>query len=130
MRVPCALNHSPYGADTPTMTDSSENGVAELDAVPEPVEGPADVSIKLELSVEEADALRQWLLKSTVEGASALDEPLVSASLKELSHSLDFIHTVVTVREELQAAGFDTDGLSDEQVADLARRIREVNLPR
>jgi len=112
------------------MTDSNDNGVAELEAVPESAAADGDLSIKLDLSVEEADALRQWLLKSTVDGASALDDPLVSGSLKELSHSLDFIHTVVTVREELQTAGFDTEGLSDDQVADLARRIREANLPR
>jgi 2-methylcitrate dehydratase PrpD len=107
--------------------DMNENGVAEMDAAAPA--SAAEASIKLELSLEEGDSLRQWLLKSTVDGASALDDPLVSASLKELSHSLDFIHTVVTVREELEAAGFDTDGLADEQVAELAKRIREANVP-
>ena len=112
------------------MSDTHDNGVVEMDQLAETDPAGAHVAIKLALSVEEADALRQWLLKSTVDGATALDEPLVSASLKELSHSLDFIHTVVTVRDELAAAGFATDGLSDEQVADLAKRIREANLPR
>ena len=112
------------------MTDSDNtNPAPELVAVPEPTpEAPA--SIHLDLRVEEADALHQWLLKSTNEGATALDVPLVAATLSKLSHSLDFIHTVTNVREELEQAGFDTRGMSDDQVADLTRRIREANQPR
>lgn len=107
------------------MTDSNDNGVTELTAVPEPVEAP-QASIHLDMTVAEADALHGWLLKSTSEGVAALEDPLVSASLKQLSHQLDYIHTVATVRDELESAGFDTQSIPDDQVAELARRIREA----
>lgn len=112
------------------MTDLDNNGVAEVaavsDAVPEPL-AMDQALIQLDLELPEAEALHQWLLKATSEGVSALDDPLVSATLKKLSHSLDYIHTVSTVRDELEQSGFDTQGMSDEQVADLTRRIREAN---
>ena len=86
--------------------------------------------IQLELQPDEANALQQWLLKSMHEGATALDEPLVSGTLQKLSHELEFVNTVSAVRSELEGAGFDTAGMGDDQVADLARRIREANGPR
>ena len=61
------------------------------------------------------------------EGATALDDPLVSGTLQKLSHELEFVNTVSAVRTELEGAGFDTTGMGDDQVADLARRIREAN---
>ena len=108
------------------MTDSDTNGTAEVATVPEP-EAAERALIQLDLELAEADALHQWLLKASSEGVSALDDPHVSGALKKLSHSLDFIHTVATVREELEQTGLDTQGMSDEQVADLTRRIREAN---
>lgn len=108
------------------MTDMDSNGMGEVATVPESEAGEQAL-IQLDLELGEADALHQWLLKATSEGVAALDDPLVSAALKKLSHALDYIHTVATVRDELEQAGFDTQGMSDEQVADLTRRIREVN---
>lgn len=87
-------------------------------------------SIQLDLEVDEANALHQWLLTSMHDGATALDDPLVSGTLQKLSHSLEFVNTVSAVREELEGAGFHTADKSDEQVADLARRIREANSAR
>ncbi len=106
------------------MTES--NGMAEVATVPEAAE---QALIQLDLELPEADALHAWLLKATSEGVAALDDPLVSAALKKLSRSLDYLHTVVTVREELEQSGFDTQGMSDDDVADLTRRIREANRP-
>ena len=92
---------------------------------PEPVAKAA--TIRLELDLEQANSLHQWLLKSMHEGETALDDALVSAALQKLTHELEFANTVSAVREELEAAGFDTAGVEDEQVAELAHRIREVN---
>jgi hypothetical protein len=107
------------------MTES--NGMAEVATVPEAE--AAEALIQLDLELDEADALHGWLLKATSEGVAALDDPLVSAALKKLSRSLDYVHTVATVREELEQSGFDTQGMSDDEVADLTRRIREANRP-
>jgi len=41
-----------------------------------------------EITLAEAEALRSWLLKATVNGASCLDEPLVSQVTAELAHRL------------------------------------------
>lgn len=111
------------------MTESDSNGTAEVATVPESEAVDAQTLIQLDLELDEADALHQWLLKATSDGAAALDDPLVSCALKKLSRSLDYIHTVATVRDELEQSGFDTQGMSDENVADLARRIREANRP-
>src|SRR5262245_23629523 len=100
------------------MDDIDSNGV-EVVTVPEANVVEEPTAIHLELEVDEADALHQWLLKATCEGSTALDLPQVGSALKKLSHSLDYIHTVATVREELEQAGFDTRSMSDEQVADL-----------
>ena len=48
----------------------------------------------------------------------------------KLGAQLDFIEGVSRVREELEQAGFATDNLSDEQVADLGRRIAESPIRR
>ena len=102
------------------------NGTTDVVTVPNEAAGPP---IQLDLELNVADALHQWLLKATSEGVAALDDPLVSEALKKLSRSLDYIHTVATVRDELEQAGFDTQGMSDDEVADLTRRIREANRP-
>ena len=111
------------------MTDSESNGTADVATVPESEAVEVQELIRLELELDEADALHGWLLKASCDGAAALDDPHVSSALKKLSRSLDYIHTVASVREELEQSGLDTQGMSDEQVADLTRRIREANRP-
>jgi hypothetical protein len=87
----------------------------------------AERSIVLELSIEEASALRAWLLKPAADGSTALDDALVNASLKKLSGQIDKIEAVGEVRRELEEAGFDTGGMDDESVAELARKIGQVS---
>ena len=48
----------------------------------------------------------------------------------KLGAKLDFIEGVARVRDELEAAGFPTDTLTDEQVAELGRRIAESPIRR
>ncbi len=87
----------------------------------------AERSIMLELSLEEASALRAWLLKPAADGSTALDDALVNASLKKLSTEIDRIEAVGEIRRELEDAGFDTTGMDDGTVAELGRKIGQAS---
>ena len=87
----------------------------------------AERGIVLELSIDEANALRAWLLKPAADGSTALDDALVNASLKKLSSQIDKIEAVSEVRRELEEAGFDTADLDDDSVAELGRKIGQVS---
>jgi hypothetical protein len=84
-------------------------------------------TIVLDLSLDEANALRAWLLKPAADGSTALDDSLVNASLKKLASAIDKIEAVAEIRRELDEAGFDTAGMNDDQVADLGRRIGQAS---
>lgn len=83
--------------------------------------------IELELSIEEANALRAWLLKPAADGSTALDDSLVNASLKKIAGAIDKIEAVSEIRRELEEAGFDTAGMDDDQVAALGRKIGQAS---
>ena len=84
-------------------------------------------AIVLELNLDEANALRAWLLKPTADGATALDEALVNSSLKKLSAEIDKIEAVGQIRRELEEAGFGTGDMDDESVAALGRKIGQAS---
>jgi hypothetical protein len=83
----------------------------------------AEHTIELDLSLDEANALRTWLLKPAADGSTALDDSLVNATLKKLAGAIDKIEAVGEIRRELEDAGFDTNGMDDDQMAELGRRI-------
>lgn len=87
----------------------------------------AEHMIVLELSLEEANALRAWLLKPAADGSTALDESLVNTSLKKLAGAIDKIEAVGEIRRELEEAGFDTAGMEDGQLMDLGRKIGQAS---
>jgi len=87
-------------------------------------------SIALELNLVEAQALKGWLLRTGSDGSSALDDDQVKPTLMQLDTALNYVEGVTTVRRELQAAGFQTEGMGDEEVAELGRRIAEAPLRR
>ena len=87
----------------------------------------AEHMIVLELSLDEANALRAWLLKPAADGSTALDHALVNASLKKLAGAIDKIEAVGEIRRELEEAGFDTGGMADEQVMELGRKIGQAS---
>ena len=89
------------------------------------VVGPERI-VELELSLSEANALRSWLLKPAADGSTALDDSLVNAVMKKLSSAIDKLEAVDEIRRELEAAGFATDDMDDEQVADLGRKIGQA----
>jgi hypothetical protein len=87
----------------------------------------AERTILLELTLDEASALRAWLLKPAADGSTALDDALVNASLKKLSGQIDKIEAVSEIRRELEEAGFGTAGMQDEVVAELGRKIGQAS---
>ncbi len=87
----------------------------------------AEHTIELELSLDEANALRAWLLKPAADGSTALDDSFVNAALKKLAGTIDKIEAVGEVRRELEEAGFDTTGMGDDQVAELGRKIGQAS---
>ncbi|HEX6458172.1 MAG TPA: hypothetical protein VF032_04575 [Thermoleophilaceae bacterium] len=89
--------------------------------------GVMEHTIVLDLSLDEANALRAWLLKPAADGTTALDDSLVNASLKKLSGAIDRIEAVSDIRRELEEAGFDTTGMDDDQVAQLGRKIGQAS---
>jgi hypothetical protein len=82
--------------------------------------------VTLDFTLAEASALRAWLLKPSGDGSTALDDSLVNSALKKLGGALDRIEAVAAVRQQLEEAGFPTEGMSDEQVAELGRKIGQA----
>jgi len=96
----------------------------------QPEAGPStEPTFVLEFSLSEAEALRTWLLKSVVDGATALDDPLVNGALACLTQAVDSAHAAASVRRELEEVGLDVEHLTDEQVRELGRRVAEVAAP-
>jgi|GEM_PF-2052268 len=89
----------------------------------------SEARIRLDLDLQEAEALRTWLLKPAADGVTSLDDPLVSAALSKLGRALDIVQATINVRRELEQAGLDVGHLSDEQVRELGRRVSEAALP-
>ena len=89
-----------------------------------------DGTLTLDLSVAEGEALKAWLLKPAADGSSAIDDANAKSVMVKLGSQLDYISGVALVREELEQAGFDTEPLSNEQVAELGRRIADSPIRR
>jgi len=89
-----------------------------------------DHTVTLELTMAEAEAVKTWLLKPSADGSAAIDDEQAKSVMVKLGGKLDFIEGVARVREELEQAGFSTEQLSDEQVAELGRRIAESPIRR
>jgi hypothetical protein len=89
----------------------------------------AGTTLALELELQEAEALRAWLLKATADGVTSLDDPLVNGALARLARAVDSLHATVNVRRELEQAGLEVAHLTDEQVRDLGRRVSEAAMP-
>jgi hypothetical protein len=89
-----------------------------------------EITLDLELTLDEAEALKAWLLKPAADGSAAIDDANAKSVMVQLGQKLDFISGVNQVRDELEEAGFETDTLSDEQIAELGRRIADTPIRR
>jgi hypothetical protein len=102
------------------MSTEVKNGQPDID----------EITLTLELTLDEGEALKAWLLKPAADGSAAIDDAHAKSVMVQLGSKLDFISGVNQVRDELEEVGFDTDGLSDEQIADLGRRIADTPIRR
>jgi hypothetical protein len=85
--------------------------------------------ITLDLALDEAEALRLWLLKPAADGSTALDVPLIDGTLTKLARAVDSIRSTLNVRHELEQAGLPVAHLTDDQVRELGRRVSEAAHP-
>jgi ketosteroid isomerase-like protein len=82
--------------------------------------------ITLTFSFEEAEALNRWMLKPAQDGALAADDPAVMPGLMKIRSAVEHAQAIAAVRHELEQAGVPTQHLSDQQVAQLGRRISQA----
>lgn len=88
---------------------------------------PADGLLTVELTVVEARALRARLLQPSADGSTALDDRGCETALSKLSHQLEYVDSLVQIRESLAECGLDAAGLADDQVAQLGRQIAKAS---
>ena len=93
-------------------------------------EGAAEGSVTIEFTLAEAEAVKAWLLKPSADGSAAIDDDNAKSVMVKLGAKLDYIQGVQQVRDELAHAGFPTENLSDDEVAELGRRIAESPIRR
>ena len=86
--------------------------------------------VVMELSLQEAQSLRDWLMRPLADGSTGLDEPGVKGTMAKLTAELDFVEAVASVRMELEQAGLTARALTDAQVAQLGRRISSTSAQR
>ena len=86
--------------------------------------------VVMELSLQEAQSLRDWLMRPLADGTTGLDEPGVKGAMAKLTAELDFVEAVASVRMELEQAGLTARALTDAQVAQLGRRISSTSAQR
>jgi ketosteroid isomerase-like protein len=82
--------------------------------------------ITLTFSFEEAEALNRWMLKPAQDGALAADDATVRPGLMKIRTAVEHSQAIAAVRHELEQAGVPTQHLSDQQVAQLGRRISQA----
>jgi hypothetical protein len=106
--------------------DSNRMSIEVTNGLPE----GADQSVSVELTLAEAEAVKSWLLKPSADGSAAIDDENAKSVMVKLGAKLDYIQGVQRVRDELEQAGFPAEQLSDDEVADLGRRIAESPIRR
>lgn len=82
--------------------------------------------ITLTFSFEEAEALNRWMLKPAQDGGLAADDASVRPGLMKIRTAVEHAQAIAAVRHELEQAGVPTQHLSDQQVAQLGRRISQA----
>jgi ketosteroid isomerase-like protein len=82
--------------------------------------------ITLTFSFEEAEALNRWMLKPAQDGGLAADDQTVRPGLMKIRTAVEHAQAIAAVRHELEQAGVPTQHLSDQQVAQLGRRISQA----
>src|SRR5436190_8004131 len=82
--------------------------------------------LTLTFTFEEAEALNRWMLKPSRDGDLPADDPEVRPGLMKIRTAVEHSQAIAAVRHELEQAGIPTQHLSDQQVAQLGRRISQA----
>jgi ketosteroid isomerase-like protein len=118
----------------PEMENSAvtPSDVANVNSVPAG-DGPTPASalgstsqVTLTFTFEEAEALNRWMLKPSRHGDLPVDDPEVRPGLMKIRTAVEHAQAIAAVRHELEQAGIPTQHLSDQQVAQLGRRISQA----
>src|SRR4051795_2216146 len=112
-------------AATPAELANVDARVAGDSHVPTAPSGSAN-HITLTFSFEEAEALNRWMLKPAQDGGLAGDDSAVRPGLMKIRTAVEHAQAIAAVRHELEQAGVPTQHLSDQQVAQLGRRISQA----
>lgn len=87
-------------------------------------------TLEFELTVEETrvlvDLAQHGMIAAAQQGGAPGGNPVAKAALSILSSKLEDAETSAGVREQLEQMGFQTDHLTDSEVAALGRRIAEI----
>jgi ketosteroid isomerase-like protein len=83
-------------------------------------------TLTLTFTFEEAEALNRWLMKPAQDGALAPDDAAVRPGLMKIRSAVEHAQAIADVRRELEQAGIPTQHLTDQQVAQLGRRISQA----
>jgi ketosteroid isomerase-like protein len=124
VRLAPAMENS---APTPAEFANADAPVVENGGpAPMPSVSPSSSHITLTFTIEEADALNRWMLRRSQEGSLAGDDPAVRPGLMKIRTAVEYAQAISEVRHELEQAGVPTQHLSDQQVAQLGRRISQA----
>src|SRR4051794_8093007 len=95
-----------------------------------PAPAASAVTLAFEFTLEQTrvlvDLAQRGIIVAAHDGGAPGGAPAAKAALAKLSSALEEAQTTVSVREELEQAGFQTDHLTDVEVVDLARRLAEI----
>jgi hypothetical protein len=91
---------------------------------------PAEATLAFEFTLEQTrvlvDLAQRGIIASANQGGAPGGNPAAKAALAMLSAKLEDAETSAGVREQLEEMGFQTDHLTDADVAALGRRIADI----
>lgn len=111
-------------AATPAELANAGSAAAGTPSAAEPATGANQIT--LSFTFEEAEALNRWMLKPSQDGGLAADDAAVRPGLMKIRTAVEHAQAIAAVRHELELAGVPTQHLSDQQVAQLGRRISQA----
>jgi ketosteroid isomerase-like protein len=111
----------------PTTPAEVANAVAPApEAAPPRPPATGGGQITLTFTFAEAEAINRWMLKPSQDGALAADDSAVQPGVMKIRSAVEHMQAILAVRHELEQAGVPTQHLSDQQVAQLGRRISQA----
>jgi hypothetical protein len=91
-----------------------------------PSEGTLEFEFTLEQTRVLVDLAQRGLIAAANQGGVPGGNPAAKTALAMLSSKLEDAETSAGVRQQLEAMGFETEHLTDADVAALGRRIAEI----